>query len=308
MVGFARHPNRPPDDRARRPKLRVGYALWGDPLACGKLEVVRVVDARGRVLEFAVAPRRIVSLVPSHTETLFALGAGGLVVGATEYCVHPEKELLGVPRVGGTKNPRIGRVLELAPDVVIANREENRRADVERLEAAGVPVLVTYARTAREAVADVRCLGELSQTAECAEGLARRIEDALERARARAGGRRVRYLALIWKGPYMAVGPDTFAADLLAACGGTNPLPAEGPRRYPRLDERAIESLDPQVILLPTEPYPFQVHEREPLLRLQCAASRSGRVHVVEGELLTWYGPRMERALDLFTDLLHENA
>ena len=265
--------------------------------------MVRIVDARGRALEFAGAPRRIVSLVPSHTESLFALGAGALVAGATDYCVHPLQALCAVPRVGGTKNPGIAKILELAPDVVIANREENRRADVERLEAAGVPVLVTYARTAVEAIADLRRLGELTQTAERAEALARGIERALERARSRARGRSVRYLALIWKGPYMAIGHDTFAHDLLAACGGTNPLPLDGGRRYPRLDERAIEQLDPQLILLPTEPYPFGPEEREPLLRLRCAAARSARVHVVEGELLTWYGPRMERALALFSEL-----
>jgi ABC-type Fe3+-hydroxamate transport system substrate-binding protein len=102
----------------------------------------------------------------------------------------------------------------------------------------------------------------------------------------------------------MAVGPDTFAHDLLAACGGSNPLPAgDGTRRYPRVDERAIEALDPELILLPTEPYPFEPAERLPLLRLRCAAARSDRVHIVEGELLSWYGPRMERALALFSEL-----
>lgn len=270
--------------------------------------MVRVVDARGRELCFPRPPLRIVSLVPSHTESLFALGAGGLVVGATEYCVHPLAGLCGVPRVGGTKNPDLARMLELAPEVVIANREENRRADVERLEAAGVPVLVTYARTAGEATADLRRLGELTQTAERAEQLATGIERALERARARARGRSVRYLALIWKGPYMAIGPDTFAHDLLAACGGVNPLPLDVRRRYPRVDERAIEALDPEVILLPTEPYAFAADDREALLRLRCAAAQTGRIHVVEGELLTWYGPRMERALELFSGLLDAAA
>jgi ABC-type Fe3+-hydroxamate transport system substrate-binding protein len=266
---------------------------------------MRLIDARGRELELAHPPRRIVSLVPSHTESLFALGAGGLVVGATDYCVHPAGPLAAVPRVGGTKNPRLARILELAPDVVIANREENRRADVERLEAAGVPVLVTYARSVLEAVADLRRLGELTGTGAAAGELAARIEAALARARARAGQRRVRYLALIWKDPYMAVGPDTFAHDLLAACGGSNPLPPGGKRRYPRLDERAIEALDPELILLPTEPYPFEPAERLPLLRLDCSAARSERVHIVEGELLSWYGPRMERALALFSELFH---
>jgi ABC-type Fe3+-hydroxamate transport system substrate-binding protein len=195
---------------------------------------MRIVDARGRGLEFADGPGRIVSLVPSHTESLFALGAGGLVVGATDYCVHPLAVLREVPRV---------------------------------------PATWRSASSARSS------------------------------GRARAVGRRVRYLALIWKGPYMAVGPDTFARDLLAACGGVNPLPPDG-RRYPRVDERAIEGLDPGVILLPTEPSPFAPAEREAPLGLGCAAARSGGVHIVEGELLSWYGPRMERALELFPVLL----
>jgi len=142
----------------------------------------------------------------------------------------------------------------------------------------------------------------LTRTEVAAETLAQAIEAALARSQMRARERAVRYLALIWKEPYMAVGPDTFAADLLAACGGCNPLPAAS-ARYPRLDERSIEALDPEVILLPTEPYPFQPAEREPLLQLDCAAARSGRVHIVEGELLSWYGPRMLRALDCFSEL-----
>jgi ABC-type Fe3+-hydroxamate transport system substrate-binding protein len=269
---------------------------------------MRVVDARGRELFFSRAPGRIVSLVPSHTESLFALGAGERVVGATQYCVHPQEALRNVPRVGGTKNPSVERILSLRPDVVIANREENRRRDVERLEAAGIAVLVTYARSAVEAVADLRRLGQLTETLPAAEALAQEIEAALARSLARAGERRVRYLALIWKDPYMAVGPDTFAADLLASCGGHNPLPPGAARRYPRLDERALEALDPEVILLPTEPYPFEPADREPLRRLRCAAARSDRIHVVEGELLSWYGPRMARALGYFSELLDAAA
>jgi ABC-type Fe3+-hydroxamate transport system substrate-binding protein len=266
-----------------------------------------VVDSRGRSLELAQPPRRIVSLVPSHTETLFAIGAGSRVVGVTRYCVHPADGVAALPRVGGTKNPDVASILALAPDLVVANREENRRRDVERLEAAGVAVLVTYARTVEQAIEEIRVLGALGECEPAAGALAAQSEQALARARERARGRRVRYLALIWKDPYMAVGPDTFAADLLEACGGVSLLPA-GARRYPRLDEREIEALDPEVILLPSEPYPFQPHEREPLLALRCAAARAGRIHLVEGELLSWYGPRVARALEVFGELLDAPA
>jgi ABC-type Fe3+-hydroxamate transport system substrate-binding protein len=267
--------------------------------------VVRVVDCRGVEIRFAAVPRRIVSLVPSHTESLFAMGAGERVVGVTEYCVHPEPALRGVPRVGGTKTPDLDAIAELRPELVIANREENRRIDVERLEAAGFAVWVSYARGVEEAIGEIETLGALCDADEAAGRLAARCRGALERARARAPRAAVRYLALIWKDPYMAVGPDTFAHHLLATCGGENPLPRGAARRYPRIELGEIEALDPEVILLPTEPYRFREHEREPFLELDCRAARSGRVHVVEGELLSWYGPRIPRALATFGELFH---
>jgi ABC-type Fe3+-hydroxamate transport system substrate-binding protein len=241
-----------------------------------------------------------VSLVPSQTETLFALGAGERVVGVTEYCVHPAEELAGVARVGGTKTPDLERIGALRPDLVLANREENRRLDVERLERAGLRVFVTYARSVDDAVAEIALLGQL--TARIAE--AARVCVEIARARAALPERApVRVVALIWKHPYMAVGPDCFASDLLRVCGGHNAVPA-GRRRYPQLDARALAALAPEVILLPTEPYAFGAEDIPELLALDCPAARSRRVHVVEGELLTWYGPRIARAIETFGALL----
>ena len=110
-------------------------------------------------------------------------------------------------------------------------------------------------------------------------------------------------VALIWKNPYMAVGGDTFAHDLLLESGGCNPLEADS-RRYPRIDLARLEALSPELILLPTEPYAFGESDRQELLGLACPAASRGRIHVVEGELLSWYGPRMARALRLFSGLL----
>jgi ABC-type Fe3+-hydroxamate transport system substrate-binding protein len=241
-----------------------------------------------------------VSLVPSQTETLFALGAGERVVGVTEYCVHPADALAGVARVGGTKTPDLERIGALRPDLVLANREENRRLDVERLEAAGLRVFVTYARNVDDAVAEIALLGQLTgRTAEAA-----RVCVEIAGARAALPERApVRVVALIWKHPYMAVGPDCFASDLLRVCGGHNAVPA-GRRRYPQLDARALAALAPEVILLPTEPYAFGAEDIPELLALDCPAARSRRVHVVEGELLTWYGPRIARAIETFGALL----
>src|SRR5882672_12227643 len=129
-------------------------------------------DALGRTLALAAAPRRIVSLVPSWSELLFALGADAALVGLTEFCVHPAAGVARVQRIGGTKNPDLRAIEALRPDLVIANKEENRRRDVERLEAAGMPVFVTYARTVPEAVAEMRALGRIVDRAAAAEALA----------------------------------------------------------------------------------------------------------------------------------------
>jgi len=262
--------------------------------------VLKLSDALGREHCFDALPERVVSLVPSQTETLFALGAGRLVAGVTDYCVHPAQALSGVPRVGGTKTPDRERIRARRPDLVLANREETRRLDVAQLERAGLRVFVTYARRGVEAGEEIARLGVLGgRTAEAGALCA-----SIARARAAVAGRApLRVVALIWKHPYMAVGPDCFASDLLRICGGLNPVPA-GPRRYPQLSEQALAALAPDVILLPTEPYAFGAEDVPELLALDCPAARSRRVHVVEGELLTWYGPRIARAIDVFAALL----
>jgi ABC-type Fe3+-hydroxamate transport system substrate-binding protein len=269
----------------------------------------RTVDSLGRELRLGGPPQRIVSLVPSLTETLFALGCGTRLVGVTDFCVHPAEGVAAKARVGGTKNPALAAIAQLRPDLVLANKEENRRRDVERLERAGVPVWVGDARDVSGAIAEVRALGRLCEAAATGEALAARLETALRAARAGAPVPPVRCLALIWKAPYMGVGPDTFASDLLAQCGGANVLSAgAGARRYPRLDAARIGALAPELILLPTEPYAFAEEDRRELLALDCAAARAGQVHVVEGELLTWYGPRIARALEVFGALLRAAA
>ncbi|HTO53697.1 MAG TPA: helical backbone metal receptor [Myxococcota bacterium] len=263
---------------------------------------MREKDALGREHELAAPPRRIVSLVPSWTEALFALGAGDSVVGVTEYCVHPAEGVARLAKLGGTKNPSVAAIVGLRPELVIANQEENRRRDVERLEAAGLRVFVTAAHSVAQALAELRALGRITGRAEAAEAIAREVEARLARAR---GARRPRVAALIWRDPLMVVGADTYANDLLRCAGADNPFAAGG-GRYPRITTQELEAAQPDVLLLPTEPYRFEERDRLEYLALDCPAAQSGRVHVIEGELLSWYGPRMARALDtlgrLFAD------
>ena len=258
---------------------------------------MRLVDARGVEHEIAEPPERIVSLVPSLTETLFALGAGERVAGITDYCVHPASGVKDVPKVGGTKNPSLERLLALEPDLVLANREENRKRDVERLEARGARVFVTYARSVREGSEEIGLLGRITGREARAAEIQSGIDAAWLRAKQRSADPGPAVAALVWKRPYMAVGGDTFAHDLIQESGGRNVF-GDSDRRYPRLEEADLLRTAPDVILLPTEPYEFGPRDREELLAIDTPASRDSRVHVIEGELLSWYGPRIARALD----------
>jgi ABC-type Fe3+-hydroxamate transport system substrate-binding protein len=259
-----------------------------------------------------VSPQRIVSLVPSLTEALFELGLGPRVVGVTDWCVHPAAAVADLPKVGGTKNPSLARVLELRPDLVIANREENRERDVERLRAAGVQVWVTYPRTVADGVALVRELAGLGAPPDRADPLVHSLEAALERARGATPARRTRVFCPIWKRPWMAVGADTYADDLIALCGGENVFgagsrsPAARERRYPILDEAEITAAQPEVILLPDEPYAFGARDVAELAALATPASAAGRIHCLDGTLISWYGPRIARAIAEVSALLAE--
>ena len=260
-----------------------------------------------------MTPQRIVSLVPSLTEALFELGLGPRIVGVTDWCMHPAAAVADLPKVGGTKNPSIARVLELQPDLVIANREENRERDVERLRAAGLSVWVTYPRTVAEGVALVRELAELGAPPERAHPLIRSLETGLERARSAAPARRPRVFCAIWKRPWMAVGADTYAADLIALCGGENVFGAGAKgspreRRYPIVDEAEIAAAQPEVILLPDEPYAFGPRDVAELAALATPASAAGRIHCLDGTLVSWYGPRIARAIAEVTALLADPA
>lgn len=256
----------------------------------------------------APLPQRIVSLVPSLTESLFALGLGDRVVGVTQWCVHPEAELAALPRVGGTKNPDLEAICALSPELVIANQEENTRRDVERLRAAGIPVWVTYPRGVAEAVGLLREMAERGGRQRELASVVAPVEAAVAAARAAAPGLGTRFFCPIWKDPWMAVGADTYAHDLLVLCGGENVFADRQERRYPIVTTDEIISAAPEVILLPDEPHAFGADDAALLARLPIPAGRSGRIHLIDGTLASWYGPRTGRAIEMLRPLLRAGA
>ncbi len=279
-----------------------------------------------RALHFHQPPRRIVSLVPSLTESLFDLGLGETVIGITDYCIYPADNLQSLPRVGGPKNPRVDDILTLKPDLVLANLQENPPQTVDALESAGVAVLVTFPKTVRQALDVLWMLTGLYHSQTAAARL-ETLEYTLEWIRSASyEDVNQRYFCPIWQDVttsgirwWMTFNQDTYIHDLLSLVGGINifserdrryPLDADlgktspenpGDRdvRYPRVTKEEIIQGEPELILLPSEPFAFtEKHKGEIEDYMgETSAVRNGRVYLVDGSLLTWHGTRLGKAL-----------
>jgi len=233
-------------------------------------------DDLGHPVELDGPARRVVSLVPSLTEAV-AVSAPGRLVGATDWCTHPAD--LAVTRVRGTKNPERGAITTLAPDLVIANQEENREFDVTRLRDAGLAVWVTVIESVPEALASMRRLLTGPREGGWAGPAAGPGSESMARPRV---------VVPIWRDPWMVVGARTFAGDLLARLGLVNAFGA-GPERYPHVAAERIRAADPDLVLLPDEPYPFTAADGP-------EEFPDSRVVLLPGRLLTWYGPSLATA------------
>lgn len=245
---------------------------------------------------------RIVSLCPSLTELVYDLGAGDALAGRTKFCIHPADRVEAVEKVGGTKNPKIDRIVELAPDLVLMNEEENRVEDAEALKAAGLRVHSSMPRTAADTAAMVRSIGIATQRSREAEPIAADIERRADRVRRDAVKYPpVRYACLIWREPIMTVNDDTFIAGLLSLPGGDNVFAARDDR-YPVISAQELHDADPLRVFLPNEPFPFQDKHADEL------AAQSGlprdRFRLADGELLSWHGSRTPRGIDYAEKML----
>ena len=251
-------------------------------------------------------PRRVVSLCPSITETLVEIGARDRLIAATRYCTRPKGVLRGLERIGGTKDPDVARILELAPDLVFVNEEENRRPDVEALRSAGVVVDVSFPRRVADVPADVRRWGELvgGDAAGEAERLAARIGSGLAPLRD-APARAFRYVYWIWRDPWMTVSDDTYVADLLSLAGGTNVYGSEG-ARYPVTTPEEARRRRPDAHLFPDEPYAFR--EARHASELSKVFGRAARLLFVAGDDCCWHGFRTLAGLEAVRTLREKLA
>ena len=267
-------------------------------------------------------PQRVISLVPSLTESLFDLDLGDRLIARTAYCTRPADHVGRLPQVGGTKNPDIAQIVALAPDLVLLNDEENRREDAEALAEAGIPLWVTGPHTVFDTL---NMLWELMRVFDHPQMIprVREIERAFDYCAAAARNTApVRVFVPIWRDPWMTFNRDTYPHDLLRVCGAENvfadrqrqfpleadlgqadPWPDDDPRvvkrdrRYPRIMVAEIEAAQPDLILLPDEPYAFGPVDVEALQALDIPAVRNDRIIPIDGSLLTWHGTRVGYAL-----------
>lgn len=231
-------------------------------------------------------PERIVSLVPSLTELLIDLDLEERLAGRTRFCVHPKEAVEKIPIVGGTKNPRVDKILGMEPDFVVANREENRPEDVRRLQE-HTRVMVTEIATIEEALLTIHELGRELGRREKSRSLTREINAALEE---RPEESPLRTAYFIWKEPWMTVGGDTYIHDVMDHWKLTNVF---GDRtRYPTVNPENLSRYHPELILLSSEPYPFK---EKHLSAVEEFCPRA-RVLLVEGQWFSWYGSRMLHA------------
>jgi ABC-type Fe3+-hydroxamate transport system substrate-binding protein len=276
-----------------------------------------VIDDRKRTVEVPGPLTRVVSLVPSDTLNVAALGCAATLVGRTDYCELPEDVVARVPSVGGTKNPRIDDIVRLEPELVLGNQEENTRSDLEALAQRGVKVYVAFPKRVIDGLGHLARLARLFGVADvpAVRQLLKRGYDAHRAAEQAPGGPAIRTFCPIWMDPLMTIHGDTFISDMLDLCGAQNvfadrprryplaadlgraaPLPAEKVAgrdvRYPRVTLDEVVARAPELVLLPDEPHPFSEADADVFRSLAIPAASRGAIVTMRGKDLCWYGAR----------------
>lgn len=270
-----------------------------------KMETRRFRDARGKEIEVAGPPQRVVCFIPSLTETLFSLGLEGRIVGVSRYCKYPPEKVAAVARIGGIHDADREKILSLKADLVIANMEENKKEDVEYLESEGLRVYVTFPKTLDDLLFLIGELGEMMGTRSRAEEIIREArreyEETLSRTKDR---RRVRVFYPVWRRPYYSINADTFIHHMITVCGGEN-IFADREKRYFPVSLEEVAERKPELILLPSEPYVFkEAHKKDFTPYPDIPAVSQGKLLLVDGELVCWYGVRSGKGLRYLREIL----
>lgn len=254
-------------------------------------------DMLGREVTIKYPPKRIISVVPSQTELLYDLGLRDEVVGITKFCVHPEEWFRTKERVGGTKKLDLDKIRELKPDLIIANKEENEKAQIEELMKE-FPVWVSDVDTLPHALLMMQVIGQMTATDGESVKLVDDIVHGFRGLNHVAAPKRVAYM--IWYNPWMSIGGDTFISNMIHILGWENVL--EQHKRYPHVSLDELKAHDPELVLLSSEPFPFKKEHIEEVK----AALPNAEVKLVDGEMFSWYGSRLKKAAPYLQQLIDE--
>lgn len=246
---------------------------------------MKIRDQLGRELHLKERPKRIVSVVPSQTEYLYYLGLDEYIVGQTVFCIHPKDKFNHATKVGGTKRLHIEKIRELKPDLIIANKEENEQYQIETLEKE-FPVWISDIKNLDDALNMMRALGGMFDRENISNEITDKITREFNSVKRIASIKKVLYL--IWNQPWMAAGRDTFINAMLEFAGFENAIQDEF-SRYPQFNDEEIKTLNPDVILLSSEPYPFKKNHMDNIRKI-CPKAQ---VALVDGEMFSWYGNRL---------------
>lgn len=260
---------------------------------------MQFIDHLNRKVEVKKYPCRIISLVPSQTEFLIDLGLSDTLVGITKFCIHPNKIVKSITKIGGTKNFNIEKIRSLEPDLIIANKEENEEVKLKELMNE-FPVWVSDVRNLNQAIKMIMDIGSITGKEAIATQLSQNIRkkfDPLELIK--KTNKRVIYL--IWKNPFMSINKDTFIHSMIEKCGWNNII-SNYDKRYPELSIDEIINLKADTILLSSEPYPFKEKHIEELKKI----IPQTKIKIVNGEAFSWYGSKLLTSSDYFTKLSNE--
>lgn len=253
-------------------------------------------DMMQRELTLESKPTRIISVVPSQTELLYDLGLSDEVIGITKFCIHPDSWFRTKDRIGGTKNLDLQKIESLRPDLIIANKEENSQSDIEYL-AERFPVWISDVKTLEDSLIMIKAIAAIVGKSHMAKPIVNMIEDGF--AKLELKGNQANALYLIWRNPWMSINEDTFIHDMLKRIGVKN-VTANYASRYPELSVEEIKNLNPDLVLLSSEPFPFK---EEHISELK-AILPNARIGLVDGEAFSWYGSRLVQSPPYFKELL----
>lgn len=254
------------------------------------------IDQIGHQINIETTPKRIISVVPSQTELLFDLGLENEVVGITKFCIHPNSWFKNKTRIGGTKTLNINKIKQLKPDLIIANKEENTKQQIEELQQL-FPVWTSNIRNLSESLEMIKQIGLITKTNVKAEEIIAKIEQDFKLLTS-IKKQSKSTLYFIWREPFMSVGSSTFIHDVMERAGFVNAI--ETSENYPIVTSEQIKSINPQLILLSSEPYPFKEKHIKEFKML----TKNAQILLVDGELFSWYGSRLTKTVHYLIDLL----